>query len=131
MIKRTVTYTNFDGVEVKEDLYFHLSKAEMTEMEVSIPGGLGNAIQTIIKSGDNGELLKLFKTIILKAYGVKSEDGRRFIKTDRLIEEFVQTEAYSELFMSLLQSDDGAAAFIKGIMPPDVVKQADATQLPK
>lgn len=131
MIKRTVIYTNFDGVEVKEDLYFHLSKAEMTEMEVSIPGGLGNAIQTIIKSGDNSELLKLFKTIILKAYGVKSEDGRRFIKSDRLIEEFVQTEAYSELFMSLLQSDDGAAAFIKGIMPPDVVKQADATQLPK
>lgn len=124
MLKETIKYTDFNGVEREEDFYFNLTKAEITEMEMSVDGGLVERINKIIQAKDAKEIVKIFKTIVLDAYGEKSADGRRFIKTPELREAFSQTMAYSNLFMELATNDVKAAAFIKGIMP----KEATAIQ---
>nr|DAQ67649.1 MAG TPA: hypothetical protein [Caudoviricetes sp.] len=124
MLKETIKYTDFNGVEREEDFYFNLTKAEITEMEMSVDGGLVERINKIVQAKDAKEIVKIFKTIVLDAYGEKSADGRRFIKTPELREAFSQTMAYSNLFMELATNDVKAAAFIKGIMP----KEATAIQ---
>ncbi len=117
MLKKTITYTDYDGVERTEDFFFNLSKAEVAEMELSNHGGMERLIQQIAVTQDRKRLVELFKEIILKSYGEKSMDGRRFIKSKELSEAFSQTEAYSELFMQLATDTEMASAFINGIMP--------------
>lgn len=117
MLKKTIKYTDYDGVERSEDFYFNLTKAELTEMNLSVKGGLENLIKQIVAAQDTPEIIKIFKEIILKSYGQKSLDGKRFIKSPELTEEFTQTEAYSELFMELATNADAATAFINGIVP--------------
>ena len=116
MIKKTIEYVDYNGENRKEEFYFNLSKAEVMEMEMSKNGGLSEYIQRIVKSSDNAAIIALFKEIICKAYGEKSLDGKRFIKNKELTEAFVQTEAYSELFMELATNADEAAAFVNGII---------------
>ena len=117
MLKKTITYTDYNGVERKEDFYFNLTKAEIMEMEMSISGGLTEMINRIVAAQDAPAIVKIFKELILKAYGVKSPDGKRFIKSDELATEFAQTEAYSQLFMELATDADAASAFVNGIVP--------------
>lgn len=117
MIKETITYTDYNGVERTEDFYFNLTKAEVTEMQLQTEGGLSEMIERIVKAQDVPQIVGIFKTIILKAYGVKSADGRRFIKNDQLRDEFSQTEAYSQLFMTLATDADKAADFVNGVLP--------------
>ena len=123
MLKKTVTYVDYNGVERTEDFYFNLSKAEVTEMELSVEGGFSKMLEEIVKSNDNARILELFKEMVLKAYGEKSADGRRFVKSKELSEAFSQTEAYSELFMELMSDDRKMAEFITGIIPSDLAKQ--------
>lgn len=118
MLKKTITYTDYNGVERKEDFYFNLTKAELMEMEMSTKGGLAEMIQRVVDSKDVPEIIKIFKELVLKAYGEKSPDGKRFIKSKALSEEFSQTEAYSILFMELATDADEATKFIQGIVPP-------------
>lgn len=120
MLKKTIEFVDYDGNKRKEDFWFNLSKAEIMEMELLQDGGLEKLIQKIISTQDLPELVKLFKALILKSYGEKSPDGRRFIKNDKLTEEFTQTEAYSQLFMELATDSDAAAKFVNGIIPSDV-----------
>lgn len=120
MLKKTITYTDYNGVKRTEDFYFNLSKAEIMEMEMSTTGGLAEMIQRIVQAQDAPAIIKIFKDLVLKAYGQKSPDGKRFIKNDALREEFEQTEAYSNLFMELATDSDAAAAFVNGIVPADV-----------
>ena len=101
MIKKTITYTNYNDEEVTEDFYFNLTRAECLEMEMIAQGGLAEQLEGIVKSKDKKKIIETFKEVVLKAYGVKSQDGRRFIKTPELAAEFAQTEAYSDLFMEL------------------------------
>ena len=122
MLKKTVTYVDYNGVERTEDFYFNLSKAEVTEMELSVEGGFSKMLEEIVKSNDNARILELFKEMVLKAYGEKSADGRRFIKSKELAEAFSQTEAYSEIFMELAMDEKAAAAFVNGIMPSNLGK---------
>ena len=122
MLKKTVTYVDYNGVERTEDFYFNLSKAEVTEMELSVEGGFSKMLEEIVKSNDNARILELFKEMVLKAYGEKSADGRRFIKSKELVEAFSQTEAYSEIFMELAMDEKAAAAFVNGIMPANLGK---------
>jgi len=117
MLKKTITYTDYDGVERTEDFFFNLSKAEVAEMEMSNHGGMERLIQQITMTQDRKRLVELFKEIILKSYGEKSMDGRRFIKSKELSEAFSQTEAYSELFMQLATDTDLASDFINGVLP--------------
>lgn len=125
MIKITKTYVDYNEVERTEDFYFNLTKAEVTEMELSKEGGISAYIKAIIAAKDMPELIKLFKEIVLKAYGQKSLDGRRFIKNEELTEDFSQTEAYSMIFMELATDSNKAAEFINGVMPKDLVEQAN------
>lgn len=118
MLKKTFTYTDYNGVERTEDHYFNLSKAELMEMELSTTGGLAEMINKIVAAQDAPAIVKVFKELVLKAYGQKSADGRRFIKSKELSDEFAQTEAYSQLFMELATDADAAAKFVNGIVPP-------------
>lgn len=126
MRKETITYTDYNGVERKEDFYFNFTKAELLEMELGTTGGLSEMIQKIVDTKDVPAIIKIFKEIVLKAYGQKSADGKRFIKNDELTTEFSQTEAYSNLFMELAFDADKASKFINGVVPemPDANKPA-------
>ena len=104
MLKKTITYEDFNGVERKEDFYFNLSKAEIMEMQFGTVGGLDVMLKKIIDAKDVKSIMDTFKMLILKAYGIKSDDGRRFIKSEEISKEFEQTEAYSILYI-------GAASF--------------------
>lgn len=137
MLKEKITYTNYNDVEVTQEFCFNLSEAEIMEMELSTEGGLAELIQKVVDAKDPKAIIKIFKDIILKAYGEKSADGNRFIKSKELSQAFAQTEAYSILFMKLATDAEAAAAFINGIMPKKlsdkaaVDKAALAAQLSK
>ena len=124
MLKKNIKYTDFNGVEREETFLFNLTKAELMEMEMGTNGGLAEQIQKIVDAQDSAAIIKIFKDIVLKAYGEKSEDGKRFMKVDTagvpLSIGFSQTEAYSQLFMELATDADAAANFIKGIVPSDI-----------
>lgn len=123
MLKKTIKYTDYNGVERTEDFYFNLNKAEIMEMQLTTVGGLDAYLKKIISAQDMPTLMRIFKDLVLKSYGVKSDDGRRFIKNEKLREEFEQTEAYSILYMELSTDSEAAAAFVNGIIPADVAKQ--------
>ena len=126
MLKKTIKYTDYNGVEREEDFWFNLSKAEIMEMELSTTGGLAELIQKIVQEQDAPAIIKIFKDLVLKAYGEKSPDGKRFIKSDELSLAFSQTEAYSNLFMELATNADEAAKFVNGIIPADAAEAAKA-----
>jgi len=118
MIKKTITYTDFEGVERTEDFHFHLSRSEILETEVGVDGGMSKMLNKIIAAQDVKKIIETFKDMILRSYGEKSPDGRRFIKSRELSEAFAQTEAYTNLFMELATNTDAAVAFVNGIIPP-------------
>lgn len=117
MFKKTISYVDFDGNERTEDFHFNLTKAELTEMEYGIDGGLTKTLSNIIDTKDERRLVEHFKKIIQQSYGVKSVDGRRFIKNQEVLDEFMQTEAYSIFFMELASDSEAATAFVNGILP--------------
>lgn len=129
MLKKTITYTDFNGNEVTDDFYFNLTKAEVAEMEVSastldtdgqVTGGMQKMLNDVVSSGSGARIIEVFKDILARSYGVKSEDGKRFIKSPELYKEFTETAAYSEFFISLLSEPEAAADFIQAIMPVEV-----------
>lgn len=126
MLKKTITYTDYNGVERTEDYYFNLSKAELIMMESSVAGGMKQRLEKIVQTQDGVEIMKVFQDLIHKAYGEKSPDGKRFIKSDELSTGFEQTEAYSELIMEIMSNPDKASAFINGIIPAGLVDKLPA-----
>jgi len=125
MLKKTITFETLDGVEVTEDFYFNLTVTELAEMELGKDGGLEKYIQTIIHKRDATAVIKIFKDIILAAVGVRSSDGRRFIKSPEISQGFAQTDAYNKLFMELLTDAEASAAFMNGIVPKNIETQAN------
>jgi hypothetical protein len=130
MLKKTIPYEDYNGTKREEDFYFNLTETELAEMQLEVTGGLDTMLQAIIKAQDIPTIAKLFKQIILKSYGQKSPDGRRFIKSDELSTEFSQTEAYNVLYMELSQDAEKAAEFIKGIIPAKYREVVDTPELP-
>lgn len=128
MLKKTITYTDYNGTTRKEDFYFNLTQAEVTELEVSVEGGLVEQINRIVAAQNGKVIIETFKDIILRAYGEKSPDGRRFIKNQEVRDAFAQTEAYSKLFMELATDAKAASEFVNGIVPPKTEKVAPANQ---
>lgn len=126
MLKKTITYTDFNGDEVSEDFFFHLSKAELVELELSYKGGLQEAIKRIVEAEDGKAIIAEFKKIILGSYGQRSDDGKRFIKNQTLRDEFESTEAYSTLFMELVTDAEKAAEFVRGVIPKDLIEETTA-----
>ena len=117
MVVKKIKYTDFNGVEREEEFMFNLTEAEITEMELTTDGGLSDSIKKIISAQDTPQIIETFKMLLLKSYGEKSADGRRFIKSDELSKEFTQTNAYSQLFMELATDADAASKFVNGIAP--------------
>lgn len=125
MLKREIKYEDYNGAPVTEVFYFNITKPELLELEVEYKQGFGQLLEQIIEAQDKKEVIQHFKRIILLAYGVKSEDGKRFMKTPQLREEFVQSAAYEALFMELATDDTVAAEFVRGILPKDMVGEFD------
>jgi len=117
MLKKTIKYKDYNDVDREETFYFNLSKVEVAEMEMSVAGGWVKWVESVVEAQSEPELIVIFKEIILKAYGEKSGDGRRFIKNDELSKAFSETEAFVELFIELATDADAAAAFFNGIVP--------------
>ena len=135
MLKKTITYKDYNDAERTEDFYFNLSEAEIIEMELSTAGGLAEMIQGIVKAQDGPAIIKIFKDLILKAYGEKSIDGKSFVKVDEkgnpLWVKFSQTAAYSKLFMELATDADAGAKFVNGIMPAGYANAENKIPLPQ
>ena len=123
MLKKTITYTDYNGNSRTEDFYFNLTKTELMKMEMGTNGGLSEMVKSIIAAQDQAALIQIFEDLILKAYGVKSLDGKRFEKSTQISEAFAQTEAYDQLFMELATDADAAAQFINGIVPAEMAKE--------
>ena len=126
MLKKSITYTDYNGVERTEPFYFNLSKAELMEMELGVTGGMTEMLDKIIAAKDAPSLMKTFKEMIMKSYGIKSDDGKRLIKSEELSIAFTQTEAYSVLFMELITDDKAAADFVNGIIPNEIQAEVAA-----
>lgn len=124
MIKKEITYTDYNNVERKESFYFNLNKAELMEMEFGTTGGFSEMVNKMVETQDQPTIMRIFKEFILKAYGEKSADGREFIKSEELSRKFSQTEAYSNLYMELLSDTNKAVQFINGIVPADIAAEA-------
>lgn len=124
MIKKTMTYTDYNGNKRTEDFYFNLNKAEVAKMEMSTAGGLAEKINRIIEAQDVPALIEIFEELIQKSYGVKTPDGRGFTKKKDDLEAFMATEAYSDLFMELATDDKAAEAFVNGIIPANLNKDS-------
>lgn len=134
MLKKTIKYTDFNGVYREEDFYFNLTEAELAEMNLMTKGGLKGYLETIVNTQDTPAIAELFKTIINKAYGVKSPDGRKFMKSPEILEDFTATQAYSNLYMSLIADATSAANFVNGVIPKNIadsVNSSDITQTTK
>lgn len=132
MLKREISYEDFDGNKQTDIFYFNLTKSELVELEADFEGGLEKSITAIAEAKDGATLLAQFKRIILMSYGIKSPDGKRFEKSDKLREEFQQTAAYDQLFIELATDEEAATKFIQGIIPRDlgeeVQKEKDLRQ---
>jgi hypothetical protein len=126
MLKKNIKYTDFNGVDREEDFYFNLTEAELAEMNLMTKGGLKGYLEAIINTQDTPAIAELFKTIINKAYGVKSPDGRKFTKSPEILDDFIYTQAYSNLYMSLIADADAAANFVNGIIPKNIADQTNA-----
>jgi len=128
MFKKTIHYKDYDGNERNEDFYFNLTKAEVMEMELGASGGFARMLEKIVSDQDGRRMVEIFKEFIVRSYGEKSPDGKRFIKNKELTDAFMQTEAFSELFMELATDPDAASVFINGVIPAAIVEAVVAEQ---
>lgn len=123
MYKKTVIYEDYKGNTRTEDFYFNLNKAELVELELSTKGGLTVTMDRIIAAQDNPTLFKIFKDLVSKSYGVLSDDGRKFIKNQEVLDDFMQTEAYSIIFSELATNAEAAAEFFNNVIPQNLAKE--------
>lgn len=130
MLKKTITYKDYNGETRAEDHFFNLTQAECMEMELSTTGGMQQLIERIVSEKDNAKIVSMFKKIILASYGIKSPDGKYFRKSPEISKDFESTEAYSVLFMELATNGDAAAEFVRGVFPESAQNGANVTALP-
>lgn len=120
MLKREIKFEDYNGEQSSVICYFNISKPEIIQLEVEFEEGFSNLLQRIVETRNSKELVKRFREVILLAYGIKSDDGKRFIKSDELRTEFSQTAAFEALYMELLSNEDAAADFITAVLPKDL-----------
>lgn len=133
MIKKKVSYIDFNDEQITEDFYFHISKAEFLSQSFEKIDGLSvvENLEKIVQEKDNAKILKYFTGIIEQAYGEKSADGKSFIKDKEKTKAFVGSEAFSELIMEFFQNPDSMIEFIKGVFPRSLLEEVDLTELDK
>lgn len=128
MLKKTIKYTDFNGTEREEDFYFNLTKSEIARMQFESGGSMSDRIRNIIRAKDTNEIMKIFESIILRAYGKKSEDGRRFMKSEEISREFTESPAFDELYFELISDSDKFAAFVNALIPSDLAAEVKKMQ---
>lgn len=124
MLKKTLTYQTPFGDNITEDFYFNLTKSEIVDLEVSVPGGLKTHLEKVVGTSDGGEVIRLFQDLLRRSYGKRSDDGKRFVKSDEFWTEFTETGAYDALFMQLVTNAENAADFVSSIVPKDMAEIA-------
>mgnify|MGYP001658385783 CR=1 FL=1 len=129
MYEKKIKFKGYDGVEREQSFFFNLTKAELLDMQFEIQGGFVDRVKKIIEIKDQTTIIKIFKEIILKSYGEKDDDGIHFNKVDpvtgrRLVDSFIETEAYSNLYVELATNEKAAADFINNVIPEDLAKEA-------
>lgn len=129
MIKKTISYTDYDGNKRTEDFYFHMSEEEVVSFQRSVNGGIRKQVERIAQAQDESRIIDIFKDLIKRSYGVKSPDGRRFIKNEEVFNDFAQTPAYSIMFMELARDDKKAIEFLNGIVPASVSEENGSLKL--
>lgn len=129
MFTKTITYTDYNGVERTEKFFFNLTKSELIDMEISTPGGFTAYLQKIIDSKDYPTIAGLFKKLIFMSYGVKSDDGRQFIKSDEISKAFSQTPAFDQMYMEFATNADAGAEFVNGLIPSDMTEAVNKALL--
>ena len=127
MLKKTITYTDFDGNQRTEDHYFNLTETELVFWQMETPGGLKAKLEQIMVAGDTPKLMMEFKDIIKRTYGRKSADGRKFEKSDEITQDFMSSLAYNEFIMEMVTSDTAASDFINAVVP-DIEKRVEQTK---
>ena len=131
MLTKPITYTDYNGVERTETFYFNLSQAELIDMQLGGKDGLySNKLQKMIDNHDGAAIIGTIKELVMKSYGEKTDDGKRFIKSPEISEAFMQTEAYSQLITELLSDDAKSSEFILGIMP-QALREAAVAEMNK
>ena len=139
MQKHTITFKDLDGNPLTEDFYFHINKAELAKMQISKKGGVGEVFKQLTDANDSDQVLEVFDEVILMSYGIRLDDNVTFDKENQVGQKFIQTDAYSELFLELFadvdkngKANDGTAivTFLKGIFPEDISAQIDIDNLP-
>lgn len=128
MLKQTITYTDYNDTVRTEDFYFNLSKSDIVALETSIDGGLYKSLENIVRSNDGNAIIREFRKIVHSAYGKKSDDGKRFMKSEEISKEFEETPAYDQFFMELVTDVDKALAFVKAILPKDMAAEIEAKE---
>ena len=131
MIKKILTFQNHDNETVTYEYHFHLSKAELAEMQLSETDGLGDHLRKILATGDGGLIMSTFKGLMLQTVGKRSEDGKLFRKTQDIVDEFQFSGAYGAMLLELLEDPNAGINFIKGILPADIVEKADLSDIEK
>lgn len=129
MLKKTIKFQDLDGNPLEEVFYFHLSKTKLVELDLEMPGGLKGIIERIIEEQDNLQIFKMFKMIIMRSYGERHADGRRFIQSEELSEAFLQTDAWEQMFLEFLTDATSGAMFIQGIVPVDLVENMNVEEI--
>ena len=127
MIKKTMTYVDFNGETVVEDLYFNLNALEYTRLTARNGGDLDKRIAELVEKDDTEGIIALMEDLLLSSYGVKSEDGRRFVKTKQVREDFEYSQAYAELFVILLTNPEETKKFGQGIASSAQAQQSVPT----
>lgn len=120
MIQKVITYEDYNGEKVTETLWFHLSEAELAELDMVFPNGFGEHTKQILAEKNGKLIIELFKMLLSISIGRRSADGRRFEKSEEIKNDFLQTMAYSALFMDLVTNANTAAEFVLGIMPSSI-----------
>ena len=123
MLKKTIAYVDLNGIDRKEDFYFNLSKPEIIKMQGSVKGGYDVRLKAIAAELNGANIMEFFEDLIKWSYGEKSEDGRRFMKSEEISKAFMETPAYEVLFEELVTNDKAAAEFVNSIMPADVTQK--------
>lgn len=123
MYTKKITYTDYNGEQRTEPFYFNLNKGELIKLQLSKNGGYQAFLRRLLDTNDQAEIIKVFDQFIKDAYGVKSDDGKRFIKNQEVLDEFTQSEAYSELLTELISDEKAQLEFIQGLMPAEYMQQ--------
>lgn len=125
MLKKEVSYVDYDGNKVTETLYFNMTKTEIAAMQVRMDGKFIDYLQDLVKGNKIERLFHIFKDIVLDSYGKKSDDGRRFVKSKELRDDFEASIPFDNMMMEMLQDPDKQSQFVRAILPPDMTAGGD------